>query len=91
MSKPIPEFDTDLSSKASVRACERDNLMPESLGTAVYEAADRGEVTTEEARLLSARVMAHNTDPPFQMIAALSTPQHCKHATVMNQRRCLNR
>jgi cytochrome P450 len=34
------------------RACERDNLAPGSLGTAMYEAADRGEVTTEEARLL---------------------------------------
>jgi len=34
------------------RACERDNLLPGSLGMAMYEAADRGEVTVDEARLL---------------------------------------
>jgi cytochrome P450 len=34
------------------RACERDHLVPGSLGMAMYEAADRGEVTVDEARLL---------------------------------------
>jgi cytochrome P450 len=32
--------------------CKRENLAPGSLGMAMYEAADRGEVTTQEAELL---------------------------------------
>jgi len=36
----------------AARACERESLAPGSLGMAMYEAADRGEVTVEEARLL---------------------------------------
>lgn len=33
-------------------SCNRENLAPGSLGMAMYEAADRGEVSAEEARLL---------------------------------------
>lgn len=34
------------------RCCNRGNLAPGSLGMAMYEAADRGEVTPQEANLL---------------------------------------
>jgi 4-methoxybenzoate monooxygenase (O-demethylating) len=33
-------------------SCKRENLAPGSLGLAMYEAADRGDVTQEEAKLL---------------------------------------
>jgi hypothetical protein len=36
----------------ATEACKRDNLLPGSLGMAMYEAADRGEITQDEAYLL---------------------------------------
>lgn len=36
----------------ATEACKRDNLLPGSLGMAMYEAADRGEITADEAYLL---------------------------------------
>jgi cytochrome P450 len=36
----------------AVNACKRENLLPGSLGMAMYEAADRGEITQDEAYLL---------------------------------------
>ncbi|MEN9704406.1 MAG: hypothetical protein RLZZ393_285 [Pseudomonadota bacterium] len=36
----------------ATEACKRENLLPGSLGMAMYEAADRGEITTDEAYLL---------------------------------------
>jgi cytochrome P450 len=36
----------------ATEACKRDNLLPGSLGMAMYEAADRGEITQNEAYLL---------------------------------------
>jgi 4-methoxybenzoate monooxygenase (O-demethylating) len=42
--QPVIDWATD--------ACKRDNLLPGSLGMAMYEAADRGEITADEAYLL---------------------------------------
>jgi len=36
----------------ATEACKRDKLLPGSLGMAMYEAADRGEITQDEAYLL---------------------------------------
>ena len=36
----------------ATEACKRENLLPGSLGMAMYEAADRGEITADEAYLL---------------------------------------
>lgn len=36
----------------ATNACKRENLLPGSLGMAMYEAADRGEITADEAYLL---------------------------------------
>jgi cytochrome P450 len=36
----------------AARCCERESLAPGSLGLAMYEAADRGEVSVDEAKLL---------------------------------------
>ena len=36
----------------ATEACKRENLLPGSLGMAMYEAADRGEITQDEAYLL---------------------------------------
>jgi cytochrome P450 len=42
--QPVIDWATD--------ACKRENLKPGTLGMAMYEAADRGEITTDEAYLL---------------------------------------
>ena len=42
--QPVIDWATD--------ACKRENLLPCSLGMAMYEAADRGEITADEAYLL---------------------------------------
>ncbi len=42
--QPVIDWATD--------ACKRENLLPGSLGMAMYEAADRGEITQDEAYLL---------------------------------------
>ena len=43
-------------------ACERENLDPEGLGYAMFEAADRGEITQDEAKLLTMTMLSAGAD-----------------------------
>jgi cytochrome P450 len=44
------------------RACSRENLDPDGIGMLVYQAADRGEVTQDEAKLLVLTMLAAGAD-----------------------------
>lgn len=46
----------------AVWACERENLAPGSLGMAMFEAADRGEITQEDAKLLTLTMLSAGAD-----------------------------
>jgi 4-methoxybenzoate monooxygenase (O-demethylating) len=43
-------------------ACERENLAPDSLGMAMFEAADRGEITQDDAKLLTLTMLSAGAD-----------------------------
>jgi cytochrome P450 len=49
--------------------CKRDNLAPGSLGMAMYEAADRGEVTSAEAELLVGILLSAAADTTVMTLA----------------------
>ena len=51
------------------RSCERANLAAGSLGMAMYEAADRGEVSREEAKLLVGTLLAAAADTTVMTLA----------------------
>jgi cytochrome P450 len=46
----------------AVWACERENLAPDSLGMAMFEAADRGEITQDDAKLLTLTMLSAGAD-----------------------------
>jgi cytochrome P450 len=49
--------------------CQRDNLRPDGLGMAMFEAADRGEITQDEARLLVGILLSAAADTTVMTIA----------------------
>ncbi len=51
------------------RCCNRENLAPGSLGMAMYEAADRGEVTAQEANLLVGILLSAAADTTVLTLA----------------------
>ena len=51
------------------RCCNRENLSPGSLGMAMYEAADRGEVTVQEANLLVGILLSAAADTTVLTLA----------------------
>src|SRR3984957_16007728 len=51
------------------QCCNRENLAPGSLGMAMYEAADRGEVTTQEANLLVGILLSAAADTTVLTLA----------------------
>jgi len=51
------------------RCCNRENLAPGSLGMAMYEAADRGEVTAQEATLLVGILLSAAADTTVLTLA----------------------
>lgn len=53
----------------AAQSCERVNLTPGSLGMAMYEAADRGEVSQEEAKLLVGTLLAAAADTTVMTLA----------------------
>ncbi len=59
--QPVIDWATD--------ACKRDNLLPGSLGMAMYEAADRGEITAEEAYLLVGILLSAAADTTVMTMA----------------------
>ena len=61
--------DTDAVLKWADQSCERANLAPGSLGMAMYEAADRGEVSQEEAKLLVGTLLAAAADTTVLTLA----------------------
>ena len=50
-------------------ACKRENLLPGSLGMAMYEAADRGEITADEAYLLVGILLSAAADTTVMTMA----------------------
>ena len=61
--------DTEEVLKWADRSCERANLAAGSLGMAMYEAADRGEVSREEAKLLVGTLLAAAADTTVMTLA----------------------
>lgn len=61
--------DTEKVLKWADRSCERANLAAGSLGMAMYEAADRGEISPEEARLLVGTLLAAAADTTVMTLA----------------------
>ena len=59
--QPVIEWATD--------ACKRENLSAGSLGMAMYEAADRGEITAEEAYLLVGILLSAAADTTVLTLA----------------------
>jgi len=59
--QPVIDWATD--------ACKRENLLPGSLGMAMYEAADRGEITAEEAYLLVGILLSAAADTTVMTMA----------------------
>jgi 4-methoxybenzoate monooxygenase (O-demethylating) len=59
--QPVIEWATD--------ACKRENLSPGSLGMAMYEAADRGEITSDEAYLLVGILLSAAADTTVLTLA----------------------
>jgi len=53
----------------ATRCCERENLAPGSLGAAMYAAADRGEVTADEAKLLVGILLSAAADTTVLTLA----------------------
>jgi cytochrome P450 len=53
----------------ATEACKRENLLPGSLGMAMYEAADRGEITAEEAYLLVGILLSAAADTTVMTMA----------------------
>jgi cytochrome P450 len=51
------------------QCCNRENLAPGSLGMAMYEAADRGEVTAQEANLLVGILLSAAADTTVLTLA----------------------
>ena len=51
------------------RCCNRENLAPGSLGMAMYEAADRGEITLQEANLLVGILLSAAADTTVMTLA----------------------
>jgi cytochrome P450 len=51
------------------QCCNRENLAPGSLGMAMYEAADRGEVTSQEANLLVGILLSAAADTTVLTLA----------------------
>lgn len=51
------------------RACNRENLLPESLGMDMYKAADRGEITQDEAKLLVGILLSAAADTTVMTLA----------------------
>ena len=61
--------DTEEVLKWADQSCERANLAAGSLGMAMYEAADRGEVSREEAKLLVGTLLAAAADTTVMTLA----------------------
>ena len=61
--------DTEKVLKWADRSCERANLAAGSLGMAMYEAADRGEISPEEAKLLVGTLLAAAADTTVMTLA----------------------
>ena len=61
--------DTEEVLKWADRSCERTNLAAGSLGMAMYEAADRGEISPEEAKLLVGTLLAAAADTTVMTLA----------------------
>ena len=59
--QPVIDWATD--------ACKRENLSPGSLGMAMYEAADRGEITADEAYLLVGILLSAAADTTVLTLA----------------------
>jgi len=59
--QPVIDWATD--------ACKRENLAPGSLGMAMYEAADRGEITADEAYLLVGILLSAAADTTVLTLA----------------------
>jgi len=53
----------------ATNACKRENLLPGSLGMAMYEAADRGEITQDEAYLLVGILLSAAADTTILTMA----------------------
>jgi cytochrome P450 len=53
----------------ATEACKRENLLPGSLGMAMYEAADRGEITADEAYLLVGILLSAAADTTILTMA----------------------
>jgi len=53
----------------ATRCCNRENLAPGSLGMAMYEAADRGEITPQEAYLLVGILLSAAADTTVLTLA----------------------
>ena len=51
------------------RCCERENLAPDSLGTQMFQAADRGEITAQEAKLLVGILLSAAADTTVLTLA----------------------
>jgi cytochrome P450 len=51
------------------RCCERENLAPDSLGTQMFLAADRGEITVQEAKLLVGILLSAAADTTVLTLA----------------------
>jgi cytochrome P450 len=53
----------------ATQCCERENLAPGSLGMAMFEAADRGAITTDEAKLLVGILLSAAADTTVMTMA----------------------
>jgi cytochrome P450 len=73
---PVNElFDAAMKDTAPViewvqRCCSRENLAPEGLGTQMFLAADRGEITDEEAQLLIGILLSAAADTTVMTLAS---------------------
>ncbi len=54
-------------------SCERENLAPEGLGAQIYEAADEGEITQEQAKMLVRSLLSAGLDTT---VSALGSAVH---------------
>jgi cytochrome P450 len=50
-------------------ACDRDALDPEGIGASIFEAADRGQVTMDEAKLLLQTILSAGADTTYLTMA----------------------
>src|ERR1700722_1273269 len=74
MGPPNELFDAAMRDVAPVidwveRCCERDNLAPDSLGMQMFLAADRGEITAQEAKLLVGILLSAAADTTVLTLA----------------------